>query len=741
MSKFLLYLFLALLLMPSSLLAQRSVIIRGMVTDSLSGEPIAYANVFIKDTTIGSPTNTSGYYAIAGVPRGKITLVASFIGYEVKEVQLVVRTDEVYQVNFELVPSTLELDNISVIGQETTRPNETDLGLEITTMQEIEMLPRGVELDVLRALQYSPAVKNTGDVNARFFVRGGNSDQNLVLLNNAPLYNPYHALGLFSIIDPENVSLLEFHKGGFTAEYGGRISSVLNLVTKGGNRSEVRGSAQASMLAGKFSVEGPIPNGSFFTTFRKSYYADAAKPFLDDQSVPFDFYDGAFKLRFANDDFYKNARFELHGLFSGDVINYNDPLKADYDFRNVNIGFNWSQIWASPFFSVFSFSYTKYFAEILPNSSGAFHRKNEVIDLNSSWDFTYLLKNGDEIQVGYQNKIFTSKLNQQNLQGSETELDRSGLSMNLYGKYKLYISETIGMDIGTRINLITISRERGSFLEPRISFTYRPNPAIGFQFAAGHYTQEVITLINENDLVAVYEPWIVVPEGIAIPEATHFSAGLDYYLTDAISIGLEGYYKMLTNITDINEAKYTVYDQDFISVDGRSYGIELETELRSGIFSVTANYALSWAFKERGDVEYHPRYDSRHSLGIIGGIALGSGWHTTISWNFSTGMPFTPVNGFFDVLTLDNIFINPTIFNDYDPFTIYGERNSQRLPEYHRLDISIGKKFTTGLADIGLDFSILNIYDRKNLFYFDKDTGERINMLPFLPSFSLKVEL
>ena len=203
----------------------------------------------------------------------------SYIGFITKVLNVRIKTNEISQVQILLSPARIQLQTIEKVTEKYKRPNETDIGLQRMDIRTIKSLPSGVETDIFRSLQFIPGVQSTGDVTARYYVRGSKSDQNLILYNGVTIYNPFHALGLFSVIDPEIISSMEFYKGGFPAEYGGKLSSVLNLVTKNGNKNNFAGSASLSFLTAKASIEGPLPIGSFILTGRKSLFTSVLKKF------------------------------------------------------------------------------------------------------------------------------------------------------------------------------------------------------------------------------------------------------------------------------------------------------------------------------------------------------------------------------------------------------------------------------------------------------------------------------
>ncbi len=463
-----------------NLTAQKG-IVRGFITDSTNGELVIYANCIISGTVLGSSTDNKGYYFIPSIPAGKHSLVISHLNYKKKKVEVIVKPNKITEINVQLSPVNVELREVSIVGEKSVKETETDLGLEKISLREIEMIPHGAEMDLFRALQTSTGVTSIGDISAQYYVRGGSGDQNLVLLNNAVVYNPYHALGILSVIDPEMVSSLEFYKGGFAPQYGGRLSSVLNIITKDGNSKRFAASGTASLLAGKIALEGPIPDGSFIVTGRKSYYSSILKKYLNNKSAPFDFYDLSFKVNYLNPEFNKDSKFVLFGFISNDAINDDNPLQEDYTVNNNIFGLNWRQVWASPLFSVISISYSGLYAKVNPNLSNSKPRMNRLNDVTADFNFTYIYDNKDEMAFGIQNKIISAQLNQQNLYSQNVSFHKSGLDLTLYGNYIFYHWDKLGLQLGLRSKLSALTRGRPFIFEPRISMHYKFSEALSFK--------------------------------------------------------------------------------------------------------------------------------------------------------------------------------------------------------------------------------------------------------------------
>ena len=454
-----LYIFLSVLVLSGIVKtnAQNYGTLRGFVTDSSNGEVLAYATIYIQETKQGSTTDTRGFYSIPSIPVGMHSVVFSFVGYFPKVVEVRIRTDKITEFSVQLLPGSVNYNAVVKIGEMIKKPNENDAGLYNLTGREIQVVPKGIEADVMRSLQMIPGVKTSNDVSSRYYVRGGGSDQNLVLLDGVTIYNPYHALGIFSIIDPEIINNVQFYKGTFPAEYGGRLSSVMNIKTNDGNKYRYTGSANASFLTGKVSLEGPIPSGSFILTGRKSYFGEVMKNFLNNKTAPFDFYDLNMKLNYANDNMLKNSKFTVKTLISNDNIKYGDPKLADYSFSNNLFGIDYYQVWEKPLYSYISFSVSNYHAAVLPNFSQAKERINDIKEFAWNNNFTFLFNSRDELGLGLQVKTFSSDLNYQNRLSNFVTYSDFGANFDFYAKYKFLRFENFGLEAGVRICPVTLT--------------------------------------------------------------------------------------------------------------------------------------------------------------------------------------------------------------------------------------------------------------------------------------------
>jgi outer membrane receptor protein involved in Fe transport len=239
----------------------------------------------------------------------------------------------------------------------------------------------------------------------------------------------------------------------------------------------------------------------------------------------------------------------------------------------------------------------------------------------------------------------------------------------------------------------------------------------------------------------LFEPWIITPSYLKPSNAIHYICGFDYYLTSKLKIDVEGYYKAEHNLAVINDSLIYPTDQQLIAANEESHGAEITINYKTGRIYAQLSYSYSWTTKKIRDIVYHPRYDSRNSVKFIINSDIGNNWSASVVWNYNSGMPFTQILGYYDKLNPSDILNASMSLTDYFYFPILSGRNAAQLPDYHRLDIGISKKIQIWSMKVYIDLDVINVYDRKNFFYFDEKTGERVNMLPFLPTIDIKAEL
>lgn len=716
--------------------------LRGIVTDSTNGEVLVYCNVFINELGTGASTNKRGMFLINNIPSSKqFEAVISYVGYQTKSIRFTVPANGMIDTTIALQPINFELNPIVKIGERIVEKNVTDLGLEKISIKQLENLPKGIETDVVRSLQYLPGVSSTGDISGRYYVRGGSGDQNLVLLNGVILYAPFHSLGLFSSIDPDMINSIEFFKGGFSSEFSGRLSSILNVLTKNGNKNRFSATGSVSFLTGKLLAEGPIPYGSFIVTSRFSHSNKILKKFLNNESLPIDFYDISAKLNYSSPKIFNDAKFSLFTFLSNDKIKYSDPSREEYGWKNFLLDFEWLQIYDAPFFSRLGVSMSNFNGKIIPNGSNLKPLNNDLKDISISFDLNAVMDTKDEIDLGVMIKLLDTQLLLQNKTGLESQFDRFAGNISIYAKYKLLRYKLFGLDIGSRFNVTGLNANSAGFFEPRTSFTFRPFEQLILKGSAGIYLQEVSTVSDEDEIISIFDPWIIIPDYLNPAQGISLSAGVEYEFSKESSLQVEGYYRKSRDIPVLNQDKIFSYDPDLVSGKLESYGWELSYYIHNDVFSISTSYSLSWVYKTVNGYVYYPKYDTRHSGNILLEYNIDNSWNFSAVWAISSGLPFTQLISYYDKYKIQNPFEITSNNTNFLPYLILADKNLGRLPAYHRLDLGLSKKIIIGPSVFSLSLNVINAYNRENIFYYERDSGRRVNMLPFLFTATVKVEI
>ena len=714
--------------------------LRGTVRDSATSEVLPYAHVQIPEIKSGVSADNRGFFFLSSIPAKRdYTIIVTYVGYSPKLVVASIAKNDITHIDFLLAKSTIALDNVDVFGERTM---EEEITVQRIPIKVIENMAHGVETDVMRTIQLQPGVQSSGDVSAKYYVRGGASNENLVLLNGTPIYNPFHALGIFSVIDPDMINSVEFYKGGFGARYDGRLSSVMDIITKDGNRNSFGATAAASQLTVKTALEGPIPDGSFILTGRKSYSNEILKKFTNDKSIPIDFYDASLKVNYSNPEFLPISKFTFFGFASHDQIDYRNMLHADYNWSNAHAGFNWfTATHDSPLFAELTLYYSRFSGGEIPNATTDRHIENKLDDLTFKTDFHYVLSDRNAYYGGVKIDFIKTHLLLSNSTGQLNDLGSEGTAFGGYVGFKLLNIERLKADLGSRLNMLRLTAGPALFFEPRINIIYSVLPTLNVKAAWGIYQQELATISDEDEALSLFEPWIITPDYLRVSNAIHYIGGLDYYLTENFEMDLEGYYKAMHSLAVVNDELIYPSDKQLINANGESHGAEITVNYRTGRIYAQLSYSYSWTTRKVRDVVYHPRYDSRNAVKFFVTCDLRSNWSASMTWNYNSGMPFTQILGYYSKFNPSDVLAPLSGLTDYGYFSLLAGRNATQLPDYHRLDLSLSKKIRLWCMDLTIDANVINVYDRKNFFYFDAKTGKRVNMLPFLPSIDAKVEL
>ncbi|MEP0821875.1 MAG: TonB-dependent receptor [Ignavibacterium sp.] len=726
------------LLAPIPVFSQ-GVDIRGVITDSTTAEKLPFANVVIVGTNKGAASNINGFYLIPNVPPGEYTISASSVGYERKQQRVFVGLTGPVIVNMALVPTTVEMAEIVVTEAGKRELKEINTSVHILDQKDIKIVPVTVQEDIFRSITILPGIVSTSDVNSHFYVRGGGGDQNLILLDGMKIYNPFHAFGIFSIFDSDIIKTTEVYTGAFPPGYGGRLSSVVNMTTRDGKGTGVGGRANVNFLSTKLQVEGPVfTNYRWFVNARKSIFEKTITRFLD-QSTPVDFYDAFFKVTNISEE---DSKFAVQGFFSGDDLVNSSPLEPNYRWRTYAVGASASGLIQDRLF-VHAVAYENFFKgeRDAKNSPSVTPSITTVKESGVRAEATYYSDDQDLYFFGFEFSFPTLEYRLINTFGAPRRLFGTRADASMWARYQLKLSSWkfdggIHADIGA-----LFERDAGlEAIQPRVNTSVAVGGTWALKFSYGRFSQSMITVNNEDDVISIFDAWIPIPKNLQSEKADHYVVGLDGNILPTLSLSLQGYYKHYSSLVTYNRDKVDAQDPDYINSRGRSYGAEALVRYGIPLVDLYAAYTLGWTNINANGFEYPPRHDRRHTLNLLGVLHVTRDVDLTLRWEFGSGFPFTQTIGYYDRLTLDDVFDGEYAGETGEPYSVLGQKNASRLPTYHRLDVSLMYRFLVGPLKGTAGVHVINAYNRKNLFYFDRKTGQRTNMLSFFPSATLNLE-
>lgn len=713
--------------------------IRGVVADSASGEKIPFASVQIIGTSKGAASNINGFYLIPSIPPGRYEIVANSIGYEREQKTIRVVLGESITINFRLRPKPVEFSEVVVTERAKRELTEINTSIHVMEQRDIQAVPVAVQEDIFRAIQILPGVVSTSDVNSHFYVRGGAGDQNLILLDGMKIYNPFHAFGIFSVFDSDVIKSTEVYTGAFPPGYGGRLSSVVNMTTRDGNSSSFAGRANINFVSSKLQLEGPFFGGSrFIASGRKSLFSGTFTRFLK-KDVPLSFYDGLVKISSEGEN---NAQYGVEGFFSGDELHSPNPDEPDYHWQNQAVGFSASgliqdrlYVNAVGFGNSFSADRDPKESKIITPSD------TKVTEVGVRANATLYTNSHDLYFFGFEFNFPRLEYNLVNTAGISRHLVSSFVDTWAWIRYQAKF-DRVQVDGGIHADVGSLFQRSSSLelLQPRVNLSYLLDPDWKAKLSYGRFNQNVITVNNEDDVISIFDAWIQVPNELQSEQADHYVLGVEGNVLRELSVSTQVYYKNYRSLVTYNRDKVDSRDPDYVNGTGQAYGVE--TLVRYGIpfVDVYAAYTLGWTTVSSNNVTYYPRYDRRHTLNILTVFRPFERFELTFRWELGSGFPFTQSIGYYDRLLLGGIFDGSFVGETGKPYSILGGKNEARLPTYHRLDASATYRFALGPIKGRAGISIINVYDHRNIFYFDRKTGQRVDMLPFFPSATLNIE-
>lgn len=762
---------LSILFISTSIFAQNKYTISGYIKDVESGEDLIEANVYVKeDPTQGTTSNIYGFYSLT-MEEGSYTLIFSYLGYTDKELKI--DLNENIRLNVDMGVG-VEIEEVVVYADAPDQNvQSTNMGTVELDLEQIKTMPTLLgEVDIFKAMQLLPGVQSAGEGSSGFYVRGGGPDQNLVLLDEAVVYNTGHLLGFFSVFNPDVVKNTTLIKGSMPANYGGRLSSVVDVQMKDGNNKGYAVEGGIGLIASRLTVQGPIvkDKSSFILSGRRTYAFDLAQPLInntDAAGTNYYFYDfnGKFNYKFSDKD-----RIFVSTYFGDDVLDFKTNARdfnLNIPYGNLTTTVRWNHLFSDKLFMNVSAIYNSYDFEVkFSQDQFAARVVSGIRDWNGKVDFDYYFHPKHDMKFGI--NYTHHKLTPQNLtaQSGDTNFElisnpKFAHELGVYIMDDWEVTDDLTMNLGFRLSSFSQVGPYTSKIdetvygkgepvktyvgyEPRISakYSFRDNSSIKAGFAQ---TNQYLHLVSSSTSTLPSDIWVPSSELIEPQRAQQYALGYFKNLKDNMfETSVEVYYKNLENQIDFQESYVNQPSEDvednFVFGTGRSYGVEFFVNKRKGDLTGWIGYTLSKTERQFPDINeglaYPAIYDRRHDLSVVANYELNDKWKFGAVFVYGTGNAFTAVKSFY--------FIEGNFVPEY------GIRNNARIDDYHRLDISATLTPKPNKPNKKIDqswtFSFYNVYNRKNVFFTyyvpetDIATGSaeisayKVSLFPIIPS-------
>ena len=758
--------------------------VSGSITDASSGEDLIGAMVRVKEKpNIGAISNVYGFYSL-NLPAGVYTLEYSYVGFELRAVKLTINSN--IKNNIELKSSSKRIKGVEITGERSdANVTSGEMSVNKVSLKEANKIPVLFgERDVMKIIQLLPGVKSEGDGGAGFFVRGGSADQNLILLDEAPVYNASHMMGFFSVFNSDALKDVKLYKGGMPAQYGGRLSSVMDIKMKEGNSKGFHAAGGIGLISSKLSLEGPIvkDKGSFIISGRRTY-ADMFLVFSTNEtqkSSTLFFYD--FNMK-ANYKIGEKDRIFISGYLGRDKFGFGDDF--GFDWGNKTATMRWNHIFNSKLFSNTTVLYSDYnYVFRATFNSKRIEAGSEILDFNIKEDLQYFINNNNKLSFGGNIIHHTFSPGDLKVDGEiqpdNTLEDRYSLESALYvsneQKIGKYFQITYGLrfsnftqigpgtiynfdDKGSLVDTVNYAKNQSvasyNGLAPRLNLLYVLNPRSSIK-ASYARTYQYLHLVSNSTSSTPTDVWLPSSNNVKPELADQVAMGyFRNFKNNTYEFSAEIYYKKVQNAIDYRvgaEVNFNPYvEGDLIFGSARAYGLELMFKKRIGRFTGWTSYTLSRVEKRFDEINknvfYPARQDRTHDFSIVGMFDITERLNVAATWVYYTGSAVTFPSAKY---VIDGIVVN-----------YYTERNGYRMPDYHRLDLGVNwksKQYTEKLniqtgrlervekrIQSSWNFSVYNAYGRENAYSISFRTSEddptrteavQISLFRWIPSVS-----
>lgn len=741
--------------------------IKGFVYNRDNGEPVLFANIILENTTMGASTDDNGYFVINNVKPNTYNIKIQCLGYKDSTFAITVEKSSLINLKIELFPNIQQLDVVEVLGNKEASRTESQVSIQKITANDIYKIPSiGGQADIAQYLQVLPGVISSGDQGGQLYIRGGSAIQNKVLLDGMVVYNPFHSIGIFSVFETDIIRKADVYTGGFGAQYGGRLSSVIDISTKDGNKKRTEGKISFSTFAASALLEGPIIKDkedrpyslSYILTAKKSYLSQTSNSIYSyiDNDLPYDFFDLYGKISLTSKE---GSKINLFGFnFTDDVKGYKNV--ADFNWKNMGVGTHFLLLPPGTSSLVEgTIAYSKYNMDMSATTNEG-EQSSEISSFSGILSATSFynknqLKYGLEMIANKTASLFSSM---------DNEVVDNSTEMAAFVLFKGFLGNLL-YEPSLRFSHYASLSE--SYIEPKLSLKYNVSKDFRLKAALGQYTQSFIDTKSDRDIVNLFTGYLTTGpdlyggvvssfQGKAIDhyveKSNHFIFGAEWDIVRHLTLNAEIYYKTMSNLLAVNRDK--LFDNNSLNSDlpeyqtktfavekGTAYGGDISLLYSDGRFYFWAIYSYGKVERENEVQTYNPHYDRRHNINVLVSYQFGRdrSFELSARWNYGSGFPFTGTQGFVEYLPITSLDYDYTSANG-NIHTLYGTLNGQRLPSYHRLDISAKKRFNIFAHSVlEIDASVTNVYDRNNIFYYDRVSSERVDQLPIMPSLAISL--
>lgn len=726
--------------------------LNGYVMDSKTKETLIGVSVFVKEAKKGAYTNKLGFFSITNIPPGKYTVEITYIGYDKKIITLDFKKGISIRQDFELNLSSVTTNEVFVEADRENEKREITISKVNIPIQQLKEIRIGGESDIFRSLQYLPGVLTSSQISSGLYIRGGSPDQNLVLVDGSTVYNPTHLFGFISTFNANAVKDVELIKGGFPAEYGGRLSSVLNITQKNGNHEEYEGMATLGLISSQLNVEGPLGNGSFFLGGRRTYLELIKAVYPEDPEFPlpdFNFYDINAKI---TQDLGKDDKLFLSGFMSADALVYKGfGATMNLDIGNMLFGLRWTHIFNDNLFSSLNISGSNYINNFNGDQTGyTFIINNSITDYTVKGSLEWFASDALTAKFGFESSYYTFDF-LQDFTGDTTSNTIDSLDVStdmtvnqwthsIFGQLNYHFNEVISSQIGLRVNYWDLSNQ--TLIHPRLALRYQINENYSIKLAWGLFDQN-LRLATQPDF-SFFDTWLPTDNTVPASYSEHYIATLETIPYEGIKLNFDVYYKKMNNINELNRTalKAKVVSDIFFVGNGESYGAEVFIQKSYGKLTGWLGYALGYIYSEFEELNngnrFRPKYDRRHDLKIVTQYNLNDSWDFGAVFTFQSGQSYTGATSRFQSRLPEQNYGRSKIINSQ----LYG----LRLPPSHQLNINGSYKFRTFGKESRLILDIYNVYNRRDIWFRyyntreEKTTVEDVKLLPIIPTISYEIK-